>query len=114
MNTNITNEYLKLTLTPKSNILEGIIIKEYYDINTLDKLINSNLLLEKFHNPYVTYKNEKTQLLRYKDLYNNNYSYVTLNRVKDNPFGRCNPDNSLSLFSIRRQILFLCIMGLAS
>ena len=48
MNTNITNEYLKLTLTPKSNIFEDIVIKEYYDINTLDKLINSNLLTISF------------------------------------------------------------------
>ena len=68
-----------LTQTPKQNILDGIMINEVYDVNILDKLINSNLLKEKFHNPYVKYENEKAQLLRYKELYNGKYSFQFYN-----------------------------------
>ena len=102
----LQNNYFSLELVEKDNILNNIIINEVYSMNILDKLINSSLLKEEFHNPYVVYENEKTQLLRYKELYdhNNGYSVVKLNRVKNNPFGRCNPEFSLSLFSIRRQI----------
>ena len=96
--------FLSLILIQQPSILNGIIINEVYDVNVLDKLINSNLLKEKIKNPYVKYENEKIQLIKYKELYNGYYSTVKLNRKINIPYGRCNPNSCLSLFSIRKEI----------
>lgn len=100
---NNSSSFFNLTLNVRENILNNITIHEVYDINVLDKLINSNLLREKVSNPLSNHNNEKTQLLKYKELYENNYSRVTLKRSSHN-YGRCYPENSLSLLSIRKEI----------
>ena len=100
------NTFCNLTLTFKPSALENITLNEYIDVNVLEKLINSTLLKETFHNPYsAIHKTEKNQLLKYKSLLKNNeYAVVKYNRVKGMEGGRVNPENSLGLYSIRREI----------
>jgi hypothetical protein len=96
-----------ITLTKTSNTLHGIVCYEYVDIEVLDKLINSNLLKETFHNKVcqTIHSNEKEQLIKYKKLIRNGKSArVEYKRSKGNPFGRCNPVNGLGLFNIRREL----------
>jgi len=95
---------LSLNLSQISSILDGITCYEKIDIFILDKLINSNLLKETFHNPFISYQNEKTQLIKYKELVQNNTAHVKYIKSTNNPFGRSNPLRSLGLFSIRREI----------
>lgn len=95
---------LNISLTKLETILNGIICYEKIDTISLEKLINSNLLKDTFRNPFISYPNEKTQLLKYKDLLENNRIKVVYNKSGNNPFGRSNPKHSLGLFSIRREI----------
>ena len=44
-------EYMSLKIEARENILDGLKVNEIYDINRLDKLLNSSLLLEKVKNP---------------------------------------------------------------
>lgn len=106
------SEYMSLKLEVRENILDGLKVNEIYDINRLDKLLNSSLLLEKVRNPLCIYNTEKIQLKRYRELYidEEGYSRVTLRRSK--PYGRCNPEHALSLFSIRREIRHTLCNGL--
>lgn len=95
---------LNISLTKSDNILNGIVCYEKIDYIALDKLINSNLLKDTFKNPFVSYPNEKTQLIKYKDLLENNKAKIIYNKSDNNPFGRSNPKNALGLFSIRKEI----------
>ena len=100
-----STNFNNLELTFKSSVLDGITLKEKIDIDLLDKLINSNLLKETFNNPMSKiYKTEKHQLQKYRDLITDGYANVKYERVKDMNCGRSNPNKSLGLFSIRREI----------
>jgi P4 family phage/plasmid primase-like protien len=100
------NSFSNLTLNFQSSILDGITLKENIDVNVLDKLINSTLLKETFNNPMAKiYHTEKNQLIKYKELIQDDgLVHVKYNRVKGMDCGRSNPDKSLGLFSIRREI----------
>jgi len=102
MNSNFCN----LTLNFQPSILDGITLKENIDVNVLEKLINSTLLKESFNNPMARiYHTEKNQLIKYKELIQDDgLVHVKYNRVKGMECGRSNPDKSLGLFSIRREI----------
>ena len=93
-------------LKKSESILNGLVIEE--EINTTDllKLLNSNLLKTTFNNPTSRkiYENEKHQLNCYFKLVKNGIAYVKYEKVKNMPFGRCNPCKALGLFSIRREI----------
>lgn len=97
---------LNLTLTQTKNILDGITLYEPVDLSILDKLINSTLLKETFHNPIckILYNNERTQLLKYRSLIENGRAKVQYFKYDNNPYGRSNPENGLGLFTIRREI----------
>ena len=100
-----STNFNSLNLTFKESILDGILLKEKIDIDLLDKLINSNLLKETFNNPMSKiYKTEKHQLQKYRELITDGYANVKYERVKDMNCGRSNPNKSLGLFSIRREI----------
>ena len=94
----------KLTLQPRKNELDGITLREPVNLQNLDKCINSDLLLENCRNPLAHFSNEKTQLLKYRDIIKSGFATVTYNRVNGCEFGRSNPDQSLGLFPIRCEV----------
>lgn len=100
------NTFTELKLTFKPSILENIELKENIDVNVLDKLINSILLKETFNNPMAKiYKTEKNQLIKYRNLLQDDgFVHVKYERVKGMNCGRVNPNKSLGLFSIRREV----------
>jgi P4 family phage/plasmid primase-like protien len=100
------NTFSELKLTFKPSILENIELKENIDVNVLDKLINSTLLKESFNNPMAKfYKTEKNQLIKYRNLLQDDgFVHVKYERVKGMNCGRVNPNKSLGLFSIRREV----------
>ncbi len=97
-------KYKNLVLEERVNKLDGLIINELFDINILDKLINSTLLLNTVNNPLCKYHGEKIQLTKYRELYIEEEGYSKVKLKRNIPYGRCNPEHSLSLFSIRRMI----------
>lgn len=97
-------EYKNLVLVENNNKLNGLIVNEIFDINILDKLIKSNLLLNRVNNPLCKYHDERIQLRKYRELYIEDEGSVRVKLRRNIPYGRCNPEHALSLFSIRRQI----------
>lgn len=96
---------LLLNISQSKNSLDGITLREHVDEISLDKLINSTLLKDNISNKYSArlYTTEKQQLIKYKSLIKNGFAIISYNRSKI-PYGRSNPDNSLGLFSIRREL----------
>jgi phage/plasmid-associated DNA primase len=96
---------LSLKISSYENCLDGITLCEPIDENILEKLINSKLLKDNFNNPFSArfFTTEKQQLLKYKSIVKDGKAIVNYNRSKI-PYGRCNPDNALGLYSIRREI----------
>ena len=92
---------LSIKLDVKPSIFDKIICYEKVDVYTLDKLIYSNLLKEVNTNPFNIYETEKNQLIKYKNIINNNIAEVKYNRPS---FGRTIPEHSLGLFLIRKEI----------
>jgi hypothetical protein len=99
---------MSFKINSQKSILDNIICYEKVNKITILKLINSSLLKEDFRNPFCSkkFKNEADQLIKYKNLINNDgYAVVNYNKVKDmGDFGRVFPRSSLGLYSIRRQI----------
>jgi len=100
---------LQIKLTPHSNILDGITLYEKIDPVALNKLIHSDLLMTTEWNKgnrFINHicHNEKQQLEKYHEKCKNEKVPVTYKKVKGNPFERSDPEHSLSLFTIRRQI----------
>lgn len=95
---------MELTITYQKSPIDGITLYEPINVLTLDRLINSTLLKETFHNPYVSYPNEETHLKKYRELIENSKAVVKYNKSKNIPFGRSNPDRALGLHSIRREV----------
>ena len=92
-------------INSETNILDGITLYEPIERHILEKLINSSLLREDFNNILARiYQNEKQQLQRYLDKMVNGRIPVHYTRSLNNPYGRSNPDHSLGLYSIRREI----------
>jgi hypothetical protein len=100
------NGLANLTLQPQKNELDGISLREPVNLQILDKCIHSDLLLENCRNPmaHYHYTNEKTQLLKYRDIIKSGFADVNYNRSKGCKFGRSNPDKSLGLFTIRCEV----------
>lgn len=101
-----------IKLIPKQTELNGVIAFEKINMNKLNLLLNSNLLLEIQYNPLNPFKSELCQLQKYKkNLVNSeNATEKGLIRVEyvrtvNMPnFGRVNPKKSLGLHSLRREI----------
>ena len=102
----ISMSSISLTLSPQSNVLDGIVFYEPIDAVILDKLIFSDLLRVEFNNKNagVLYDNKKQQLMKYKSKMVNGRVPVEYRRPKNNPFGRSNPLSALGLYPIRREI----------
>ena len=90
----------------KPNCLNGITLYESVDLQVLEKLINSNLLKKTFNNQIckVWYDNEKQQLEKYRDKMIGDCAKIQYKKSKNNPYGRCNPENGVGLYNIRREI----------
>ena len=100
---------LQIKLAPYSNILDGITLYEKIDTVALNKLIHSDLLMTtewNKSNGFINHlcHNEKQQLEKYYEKCKNGKVPVTYKKVKGNPFGRADPEHSLSLFTIRREV----------
>jgi hypothetical protein len=100
---------IQKTLAPYPNILDGITLYEKIDPVALNKLIHSDLLMTTEWNKgngFINYicHNEKQQLEKYYEKCKNGKVPVTYKKVKGNPFGRSDPEKSLSLFTIRQEI----------
>ena len=95
-----------LTLTHYNNSLNGIVLYESIDRIALGKLIHSSLSYEDTTDWWLShkYKTEKQQLTKYYELISNGQVKVRYTKNHDTIWGRCNPEKSLSLFSIRREI----------
>jgi hypothetical protein len=99
---------LSLTLTKTSNVLVDKNCYEPVDLNVLEKLMNSDLLINNFKNPITRdmIGCEKKQLQKYKSLTNRetNRANVKYIRPKGMSFGRSNPNGAIGLFCMRRKI----------
>ena len=95
-----------LTLNARTSILNGITCYETINIDTLNKLICSDLLKTTFNNPMSSHfhEDEKQQLNKYKMIIDKNKAVVKYRRTKGMSYGRVFPFQSLSLYSIRREI----------
>jgi hypothetical protein len=98
-------ENLALTISPHTNILDGIVLHEPCDVQILEKLMHRTLLrVDIYKSQEWMYEIEKEQLENYKDTFSQGRIKVEYTRQKGNPYGRSNPLGSLSLFLIRRKI----------
>ncbi len=94
-----------LTLQPHNNALNGIVLHEKCNVSALRKLIHSTLL-----KPTVSkwkqhvYTSEKQQLTKYLTLIGGNTATVQYNKVDNQCWGRCNPNDMVSLFTLRKEI----------
>lgn len=97
---------ISLTITPQTNVLDGIRLFEPVDVVLLDKLIHSDLLRSVFNNSNAgqIYTTEKEQLIKYRDTMSDGRASIYYSRPKNNPFGRSNPACAVGLFPIRREI----------
>jgi len=92
-----------LTLTKKDRIIDDLTLFETIDVDILDKLINSKLLLTNEWKDFE-YCNEREQLKAYRQNISNGLAKVKYNRVKEIEFGRVMPFKSLGLHTIRRAV----------
>jgi len=91
---------------PKENILNGITLYETVDLQTLEKLINSDLLKQTFNNKIckVWHDTEKQQLEKYRDKMTAGKIKIQYNKSRNMTYGRSNPENGVGLYNIRREI----------
>jgi hypothetical protein len=96
-------EKISLTISKIPSILENVEFREFIDINTLDKLIASDVLLTNKWSDTDYFENEKAQLIAYRKKFKRGFVPVKYYLSKSG-FGRVSPFKSLSLCSIRREI----------
>ena len=112
---NIERMLTTLTLTKQANVLDGIQCYEPVDMETLNKLLSSDLLIDWVFEDEILGKNEsidvgvgyeEKQLKRYKSLTNTDVKLATIEyvRPKGMSFGRSNPKRGIGMFSMRRLI----------
>ena len=102
---NSIQENLALTISPQTNILDGIVLYEPCDVQILERLIHSTLLsVDIYKIQEWMYENEKEQLIKYKETFSQGRARVKYTRQKGNPYGRSNPLRCLSQFLIRREV----------
>ena len=84
--------------------ISNITTKEKVDVIMLNKLLSSDLLLEKLNNKYEgrKYKNELKQLIDYKKKINSD-GFIYIDMHKQNDYGRSHAKTT-SLLQIRREI----------
>ncbi len=93
---------MNLSANLRDSVLSNITLYETIDVPVLRLLMSSNLLKDTFRNPFVKYANEKKQLEAYEQLITDGIAKV--NYVRKINIGRVNPNKSLGLHTIRREI----------
>lgn len=93
----------------QSNILNNMTCYEPVNLDILNKLLQSDLLIQwtmKKKELEHVIGNEEKQLQNYKSLVNKKtkLAKVSYNRVKGMSYGRSNPDKGLGLFQIRKMV----------
>jgi phage/plasmid-associated DNA primase len=98
----------------RESIFNGIVLYEPIDTALLNKVINSDLLLENYQDQARKqyYENEKTHLLNYQRNIKKNLARVEYKRTKGFEIGRFNPVASLGLHTIHRQTRHTIANGL--
>ena len=98
----------------RESIFDGIVLYEPIDTALLNKVINSDLLLENYQDQARKqyYENEKTHLLNYQKNITKNLARVEYKRSNGWGIGRFNPVGSLGLHSIHRQTRHTIANGL--
>ena len=87
---------------PRQSPLNGLTLREPIDENLLDKCIHSDLLKTNYKDD-KWFKNEKTQLEKFKECVERDYANVEYSFKDDYSFGRVNPKGSLGLHSLTRE-----------
>ena len=102
------SEFLSLTIIPKQNVLDDIECYEPVDVECLNKLMTSDLLITNFKNPLTRdlIGCEKKQLIKYKNLTDlttklAKIKYVLVPGMK---YGRRNPFGAVGMFQMRKKI----------
>lgn len=99
---------LPLALIKKTNVLDGIICYEPVDLEIIDKLLQTDLLINNFKNPITRdmIGSEEKQLKRYKTLVDRdtNLAKIEYKRPNGMTYGRSNPKGALGLFSMRKMM----------
>ena len=98
----------------RDSIFNGIVLYEPVDTALLNKVINSDLLLENYSDQARKqyYENEKTHLLNYQRNITKNLARVEYKRTNGFEIGRFNPVRSLGLHTIHRQTRHTIANGL--
>lgn len=99
---------LAIVLTPKENVLDDIECYEPVDLDCLNKLLTSDLLINNFKNPFTRelIGCEKKQLLKYKSLIDidTKLAKVKYIKVPGMKYGRRNPNGAVGMFQMRKII----------
>ena len=82
------NNNFNLIIEHQTNVLDGVTLYEPIDVSILDKLINSTLLKETFNNKIMNkvHQNEKSQLMKYRELIKDGRASVKYSRSKGMAF----------------------------
>ena len=104
----------KTTPLTRESIFDGIVLYEPIDTALLNKMINSDLLLENYQDQSRKqyFENEKTHLLNYQKNITKNLARVEYKRTNGWDIGRYNPVGSLGLHTIHRQTRHTIANGL--
>lgn len=95
---------MEITTKFRDSNLNNLTLYESIDLNALNLLISSNLLKDTFRSPFIKFANEQTQLKAYKELINEETHEATVLYTRKLNIGRVNPNRSLGLHTIRREI----------
>ena len=98
----------------RESVFDGIVLYEPIDTALLNKVINSDLLLENYQDQARKqyFENEKTHLLNYQRNIKKNLARVEYKRTNGWGIGRYNPVGSLGLHTIHRQTRHTIANGL--
>lgn len=95
---------LSIKIKPVKSIFNRLTLKEPVNIQTLNKLINSDLLVSSCHGPNAKiYESERELLIKYSELVKDGYAYIHYTKQMNKP-GRCSAQRGLSYLGIRREI----------
>jgi hypothetical protein len=100
------NDFKNLILQKRESKLDKIHLYDDINMNKLDKLLISNLLLQKFNYKYLNkiYENEHKQLTAYKNLIRENQPVIYYKSNHYDAIGRVPPLYGLGLINLRREI----------
>jgi hypothetical protein len=97
---------LTLSILKRNNLLDGIVCYEPVDIEVVEKLIQTDLLIHNFKNPITRdiVGSEEKQLKRYRNLIDREtgLAKVEYKRCSGMSYGRSNPKGALGMFSMRK------------